>query len=355
MKQNSLYRHSKAYAVEQDEIALWRESHQQKMDCGGYITEQFTEQFDGHHVPKDVIPNAIHLYGSDCVAEVLVSTILAHKGDGRINTGNSEWAEQYPLSDPENSREVAMHSIHPGVINIFANQYQKDMNQQIEGNVLRIEAEYDDTPEYHPEETIPLPPEPDAPPEQHDEPRADAKTLMDRISYFRGKMKDTHGIQLNCSKIGGDSKSVWLNPYNLLDNQENEELSRAAASLGLASVGKIKVKSIECTALEFKRSLIPPRKLDAQMAKDIALLSGVVIALKEDGQTEAFKELMTQKKPKTVHDLLSLYDTFEQQLQNTAPQMDEPQPVVEVEAQEQEQEYEEETEEEISQTLGMSQ
>lgn len=137
------------------------------------------------------------------------------------------------------------------------------------------------------------------------------KKMEQYIEYFKGKTTCDHGIKILMTNKAG-TKNVWVNPYNLLqdDPLKSDELLRATSSLGLQLPEEIRVKHIECKALGFKQSFPISKNLSSQDYENIATLSGILVSLEKDGNTNLFKEFLNTQNVKNISEIIGFHDKF---------------------------------------------
>lgn len=134
-----VYRSSRAYAQEHNEIPAFRDSHRLNRDCKEAIEAAIRENFDGMHLKHDVVRPVIEEFGADRVAFVLANTLQHKDWDGRFSVANKEWASEIIIPDNtamgmDLNTEFVVES-HPAVLDGFVNLFRK------EENLLAQEAE----------------------------------------------------------------------------------------------------------------------------------------------------------------------------------------------------------------------
>jgi len=121
-----LYFDSFGMARRHDELDAWRESHSENIRCNEFIVKGIQQNHDGLRLGGDVAGDAIAEFGFDRVNMVLANTIQLKDWDGRISTGNKEWAKGFHvprgIDDPrEFRRDFLIDEANPGLVDIVTN------------------------------------------------------------------------------------------------------------------------------------------------------------------------------------------------------------------------------------------
>ena len=116
-----LYKHSRADAVEMDELERWQESYRRNCDCKEAIEKAISMYLDSKCV-KEVFSE----YGYDRTMWVLAATICCKDYDGRFSNSNKEWAKGIITTDisTDEMRRYAVDS-HPAVLDGFTSEVRK--------------------------------------------------------------------------------------------------------------------------------------------------------------------------------------------------------------------------------------
>lgn len=127
-----VYRNSRAYAGEHNEIPAFRDSFKLNRDCKEAIEAAIRENFDGMHLKHDVVKPVIEEFGTDRVAFVLANTLQHKDWDGRFSVANKEWASEIIIPDNtamgmDLNTEFVVES-HPAVLDGFVNLFRKEEN-----------------------------------------------------------------------------------------------------------------------------------------------------------------------------------------------------------------------------------
>ena len=121
-----LYKHSRADAVEMDELERWQESYRLNCDCKKAIEKAIREHFDGMYLDSECVKEVFSEYGYDRTMWVLAATICCKDYDGRFSNSNKEWAKGIITTDisTDEMRRYAVDS-HPAVLDGFTSEVRK--------------------------------------------------------------------------------------------------------------------------------------------------------------------------------------------------------------------------------------
>ena len=121
-----LYKHSRADAVEMDELERWKLSYKANCECKEAIEKAIREHFDGMYLDRECVKDVFSEYGYDRTMWVLAATIRCKDYDGRFSNSNKEWAKGIITSDipTDEMRRYAVDS-HPAVLDGFTTEARK--------------------------------------------------------------------------------------------------------------------------------------------------------------------------------------------------------------------------------------
>ena len=121
-----LYKHSRADAVEMDELERWQESYRRNCECKEAIKKAIREHFDGMYLDSKCVKEVFSEYGYDRTMWVLAATICCKDYDGRFSNSNKEWAKGIITTDisTDEMRRYAVDS-HPAVLDGFTTEARK--------------------------------------------------------------------------------------------------------------------------------------------------------------------------------------------------------------------------------------
>ncbi len=121
-----LYKHSRADAVEMDELERWKLSYKASCECKEAIEKAIREHFDGMYLDRECVNEVFSEYGYDRTMWVLAATICCKDYDGRFSNSNKEWAKGIITTDisTDEMRRYAVDS-HPAVLDGFTSEVRK--------------------------------------------------------------------------------------------------------------------------------------------------------------------------------------------------------------------------------------
>ena len=121
-----LYKHSRADAVEMDELERWKLSYKANCECKEAIEKAIREHFDGMYLDRECVNEVFSKYGYDRTMWVLAATICCKDYDGRFSNSNREWAKGIITTDisTDEMRRYAVDS-HPAVLDGFTSEVRK--------------------------------------------------------------------------------------------------------------------------------------------------------------------------------------------------------------------------------------
>ena len=121
-----LYKHSRADAVEMDELERWKLSYKANCECKEAIEKAIRKHFDGMYLDSECVKEVFSEYGYDRTMWVLAATICCKDYDGRFSNSNKEWAKGIITTDisTDEMRRYAVDS-HPAVLDGFTTEARK--------------------------------------------------------------------------------------------------------------------------------------------------------------------------------------------------------------------------------------
>ena len=137
----------KAYAAYKEEQAQKAMEQAQKemehgvrLACKDTIEMTVARKFDGYHLPKDTLEEAIDEYGIERVSYVLANTAMHNYHDARISPENREWSKEIEPSSLHSEDRDLVIEIHPALINGLINQARRYIEHEKE-NAAQKEQE----------------------------------------------------------------------------------------------------------------------------------------------------------------------------------------------------------------------
>lgn len=126
MNTATIYYRSGAYAREHDELDQYRRTSELCRTCARDIDTIISARFDGMHLSKLAILEALAIHGKELVGLVLASTVIDKEWDGRFSRENKEWA--HTVRQPDRGGSIMWPvtcRTHPAVLDGFINLYRK--------------------------------------------------------------------------------------------------------------------------------------------------------------------------------------------------------------------------------------
>lgn len=131
-----VYRYSGAYAIEHDQLTVYKQSFQLNIDCKDSIEQAIATHYFNNSLGKEVAAEVIDRFGAERVEYVLANTIQQMDWDGRVSPNNKAWAKTiliYENKDPwgmDRNMDFMVTRSHPGLIDLVASQVRKLVKEQ---------------------------------------------------------------------------------------------------------------------------------------------------------------------------------------------------------------------------------
>ena len=122
-----VYNQTYSYAKEHNECDLCMKSHNEDVACSKAIETAINKSYSGNSLDTDkVIQEVLPRFGMERLNFVLANMVRNLAWDGRISAQNREWVKTVPATvDEERSRKFVAFSVHPGLLNLFADGVRK--------------------------------------------------------------------------------------------------------------------------------------------------------------------------------------------------------------------------------------
>ena len=176
-----IYREMANYAYEAGELDAYRASLDANMACKEAIEAAISENYVDYRLSTRVaVETVLEQFSEERVQYVLANAVQHNLHDGRYHAENKDWAGKISVC-AENSESYIVSQVHPGLVNLFINQF-KELLPEI-------------TQEQH--ETVSPEPEKTATPKHRLTPDEKAikdavmDTLKARIAYANDGMRST--------------------------------------------------------------------------------------------------------------------------------------------------------------------
>lgn len=122
----SIYYNNATYAREHGELDQYRETSKACQICCRDIETACSAWFDGMHLQREAVVEALELHGPELVGLVLSATIRYKEWDGRFSRSNKDWAHTIKQLDREaGSFFPIVVDTHPAILDGFVTLYRK--------------------------------------------------------------------------------------------------------------------------------------------------------------------------------------------------------------------------------------
>ena len=187
-----VYRETANYAYEAGELDMYRASRDANIACADAIEQAISENYaDNRLATRVAVETVLEQFSEERVQYVLANTVQHSLHDGRYHSENKDWAGKIPVCK-ENSESFIISQAHPGLVNLFINQFKDLLPEEVQ--------------EHH--ETISTPASDMAASPKHrltsDEKQirdAVMDTLKARIAYANDGMRSTVKASVQSQKI----------------------------------------------------------------------------------------------------------------------------------------------------------
>ncbi len=122
-----VYNQTYEYAKIHNECDWCLQSHQADVACGQAIEAAINKNYSGSSLDTDeAIREVLPRFGRERLNFVLANMVRNLAWDGRISEANKEWAKSVPAPiDEKRSRKFIAFKVHPGLLNLFADDVRK--------------------------------------------------------------------------------------------------------------------------------------------------------------------------------------------------------------------------------------
>ena len=187
-----VYRETANYAYEASELDAYRASYDANIACADAIEQAISENYaDNRLATRVAVETVLEQFSEERVQYVLANTVQHSLHDGRYHSENKDWAGKISVCE-ENSESFIIGQAHPGLVNLFINQFKDLLPEEVQ--------------EHH--ETISTPASDMAASPKHrltsDEKQirdAVMDTLKARIAYANDGMRSTVKASVQSQKI----------------------------------------------------------------------------------------------------------------------------------------------------------
>ncbi|WP_166544361.1 DUF3849 domain-containing protein [Acutalibacter sp. 1XD8-36] len=125
-----IYRQDYKYAIEHGERDAYFASRKAYEGCARAITASINKHFDGMHLNKECLPEAMEKYSPERIRDVLACTIQHKEWDGRFSRSNREWAMKADTSHVGEEPYRYICETHSTLLNSFVSMFRREVLEQ---------------------------------------------------------------------------------------------------------------------------------------------------------------------------------------------------------------------------------
>ena len=120
-----IYHEMANYAYEAGELDAYRASLDANMACKEAIEAAISENYVDYRLSTRVaVETVLEQFSEERVQYVLANTVQHNLHDGRYHAENKDWAGKISVCE-ENSESYIVSQVHPGLVNLFINQFRE--------------------------------------------------------------------------------------------------------------------------------------------------------------------------------------------------------------------------------------
>lgn len=125
-----VYREMANYAYEAGEMDAYRASRDTNIACAEAIEQAISENYVDYKLSTRVaVETVLEQFSEERVQYVLANTVQHNLHDGRYHAENKDWAGKISVCE-ENSESFIVSQVHPGLVNLFINQFKDLLPEQ---------------------------------------------------------------------------------------------------------------------------------------------------------------------------------------------------------------------------------
>lgn len=130
-----VYRETANYAYEAGELDMYRASRDANMACKEAIEAAISENYVDYRLSTRVaVETVLEQFSEERVKYVLANTVQHNLHDGRYHAENKDWAGKIAVCE-ENSESFIVSQVHPGLVNLFINQFKDLLPEKVQDQV----------------------------------------------------------------------------------------------------------------------------------------------------------------------------------------------------------------------------
>ena len=135
-----VYRETANYAYEAGELDMYRASHDANIACSEAIEQAISENYADYRLATRVaVETVLEQFSEERVQYVLANTVQHSLHDGRYHSENKDWAGKISVCE-ENSESFIIGQAHPGLVNLFINQFKDLLPEEVQEHQETISA-----------------------------------------------------------------------------------------------------------------------------------------------------------------------------------------------------------------------
>ncbi len=125
-----IYRQTAQYAMEHGEMDAYFASRKAYKVCARAIAASINKHFDGMHLDKECLSEAMEKYSPERIRDVLACTIQHKEWDGRFSRSNREWAMKADTSHMGKEPYQFLCESHPAILDGFVSMFRREVLEQ---------------------------------------------------------------------------------------------------------------------------------------------------------------------------------------------------------------------------------
>ncbi len=137
-----IYRQTAQYAMEHGEMDAYFASRKAYEGCARAITASINKHFDGMHLDKECLSEAMEKYSPERIRDVLACTIQHKEWDGRFSRSNREWAMKADTSHMGKEPYQFLCESHPAILDGFVSMFRREVLEQKRDEKATVPAQH---------------------------------------------------------------------------------------------------------------------------------------------------------------------------------------------------------------------
>ncbi len=137
-----IYRQTAQYAMEHGEMDAYFASRKAYEGCARAIAVSINKHFDGMHLDKECLSEAMEKYSPERIRDVLACTIQHKEWDGRFSRSNREWAMKADTSHMGKEPHQFLCESHPAILDGFVSMFRREVLEQKRDEKATVPAQH---------------------------------------------------------------------------------------------------------------------------------------------------------------------------------------------------------------------